>query len=96
MDLVILIILIVRIVKYANSKKLNPYRWGGLLTLNWFVFEFSGVILASYLLGIDSLLKFLEFMVNNPRYELLMSIFGLGCGFLGYFMTRKMMDRITV
>ncbi len=90
MDLVILIFLIFRIVKYAKSKGLNPYKWGMLLFLNWFMFALLGVSLATSMLDIN---LDLDFMYANPGYALLLSLFGIGCGFLGYFMTKKMMDR---
>lgn len=93
LDLIIVVILIIRIVKYANSKKLNAYKWGILLALNWFMFELLGVVLASALLNIELTV---DFVYANPGYAVLLSVFGICCGFLGYFMTRKMMDRASV
>jgi hypothetical protein len=91
--LVLLLLLMIRIVKYARVKKQNSMKWGTLLLLNWFMFELLGISLATTLLNIK--LDF-EFMMDNPWYAVLLQVFGIGCGFLGYFLTRKMMDRSIV
>ncbi|HWZ23315.1 MAG TPA: hypothetical protein VNW06_11710 [Cytophagaceae bacterium] len=93
MDLIIVIILILRIVKYAKAKKLSQLKWAVLFALNWFMFELLGVTLASALLNIEFTI---DFIYTNPGYAMLLSVFGICCGFLGYFMTRKMMDRASV
>ena len=93
LDLVILIILVLRIVKYAKVKNQSPVKWGILLALNWFMFELLGIALATYLLNIQFDFGFIQ---SNPGYALLLSVFGIGCGFLGYFLTRMMMDRAVV
>lgn len=93
LDIIILIVLIVRIVRYANLKKVSPFKWGVLLALNWFMFELLGIILAVSLLNIE---LNMEFMYANPGYVLLLSSFGILCGFLGYFVTKRMMDRSVV
>lgn len=92
-DLIILIILVRRIVAYAKQKGQKGFKWGILLVLNWFMFELLGISMATYLLNIKFDLVFIQ---TNPGYALLLSIFGIGCGFLGYFMTRRMMDRAIV
>jgi hypothetical protein len=93
LDLIILIVLVIRIVKYAKVKKQSPVKWGILLALNWFMFELLGIAMASHLLNIQYSLDLIQL---NPWYFLLLSVFGIGCGFLGYFMTRMMMDRAVV
>lgn len=93
LDLIILIILVKRIVAYAKMKGQKGFKWGTLLVLNWFMFELLGISLATYLLDIKIDMSFIQ---ANPGYFLLLSIFGIGCGFLGYFMTRMMLDRSTV
>ncbi len=90
LDFIILVILVIRIVSYSKKKGQNPLKWGALLVLNWFMFELLGISLVTYLLNIKIDLAFLQ---TNPEYFLLLSIFGIGCGFLGYFMTRRMLDR---
>ena len=91
--LALLLVLVHRIVKYAQLKKSNPWKWGFLLFVNWFMFELLGISIVTYLLAIK--LTF-EFMIANPWYAVLVQVFGLGCGFLGYFTTRRMMDRSVV
>lgn len=93
MDLIILAILVWRIMTYARVRGQKSLRWGALLVLNWFMFEILGLAMATYFLNIK-----LEptFMQENPRYFVLLSIFGICCGFLGYFMTRRLLDRATV
>jgi hypothetical protein len=93
LDLIILIILVRRIVAYAKVKGQKGSKWGILLVLNWFMFELLGISMATYLLNIQFDFGFIQ---SNPGYALLLSVFGIGCGFLGYFMTRKMMDRAVV
>jgi hypothetical protein len=93
LDLIILIILVRRIVAYAKLKGQKASKWGILFVLNWFMFELLGISLATYLLNIQFDLNFIQ---TNPGYALLLSVFGIGCGFLGYFMTRMMMDRAVV
>jgi hypothetical protein len=93
LDLIILIFLVIRIVKYAKGKGQSALKWGVLLTLNWFMFELLGIALVTYLLNIKIDMSFVK---TNPEYFLLLSVFGIGCGFLGYFMTRMMLDRATV
>jgi hypothetical protein len=90
LEIIILIVLIVRIVRYANLKQMNPLKWGILLALNWLMFELLGIILAMYLLNIE---LNEEFIKGNPGYIILLSCFGIGCGFLGYFVTKRMIDR---
>jgi len=90
LDLVILIILVRRIVKYAKEKGQPTLKWGIFLVLNWFMFEMLGIAFATYFLEIKIDLAFIQ---TNPGYTLLLSFFGIGCGFLGYFTTRKMLDR---
>ncbi len=91
--MVLLLILIIRIVRYAKVKQLSPIKWGILLFLNWVMFELSGVSLVTSMLNIK--LDF-EFMMANPGYAFLVQLFGIGCGFLGYFITRMMMDKSIV
>ncbi len=93
MDIIILIILIVRIVKYAKLKQQSGMKWGVLLFLNWLMFELLGLILATYLLNINYTMDFVQ---QNLGYAILLQVFAIGCGFLGYFMTRRMMDRSVV
>ena len=90
MDLVILIFLVVRFVKYAKANGQNGWRWGLYLVLNWFMFELLGVALVTHFLNIK---LDMEFMQGNPAYATMISIFGIGCGFLGYFLTKKRLDR---
>ncbi|HVD97779.1 MAG TPA: hypothetical protein VNB90_06205 [Cytophagaceae bacterium] len=92
-ELIVLIVLVVRIVAYAKQRGQRGFKWGALLVLNWFMFELLGIVLATYLLNIKFDIAFIQ---ANPEYALLLSVFGIGCGFLGYFMTRKMLDRSTV
>lgn len=93
LDLIIVIILIRKIIAYAKSKGLNTLKWGILFSLNWFVFELLGISLATAMLNIELTM---EFMMTNPSYAILLSIFGIGCGFLGYLMTKVMMDKAVV
>ncbi len=93
LDIVILVILVRRIVSYARMKGQKGLKWGTLLVLNWFMFELLGIALATYLLNIKFDLNFIQV---NPGYALLLSVFGICCGFLGYFMTRRMLDRSVV
>ena len=90
MAFIILLILIIRIVKYANLNGLNPYKWGSLLFLNWLVFDLCGVSLVTFLLNIK---VDYEFIASNWLYAFLIEVFGIGCGFLGYFVTRRNMNR---
>jgi hypothetical protein len=93
LEIGILVILVMRIVAYAKLKGQTGLKWGTLLVLNWFMFELLGISLATYLLNIQLDMNFVQ---TNPGYFVLLSIFGIGCGFLGYFMTRMMLDRSTV
>ena len=93
MAFIILLILIIRIVKYANRNGLNPYKWGALLFLNWLVFDLCGVSLLTFMLDIK---VDYDFIVANMFYAFLIEVFGIGCGFLGYFVTRRNMDRSIV
>jgi hypothetical protein len=92
-ELLILFFLVRRIVGYARQRGLSPLKWGILLVLNWFMFELLGIALATYLLGIK---LDMEFINANPSYSFLLVVFGIGCGFLGYFVTRKRLDRMSV
>ncbi|HSZ24893.1 MAG TPA: hypothetical protein VK766_04210 [Cytophagaceae bacterium] len=93
LDLIILFFLVKRIVAYAKVKGQKGLKWGTLLVLNWFMFEMLGISLATYLLNIQFTFNFVQ---SNPGYALLLSFFGIGCGFLGYFLTRRMLDRLIV
>lgn len=93
MDLIILGVLVWRIMAYARLRGQKGLKWGALLVLNWFMFEILGLSMSTYFLNIklDP-----DFMQANPGYLLLLSIFGICCGFLGYFMTRRLLDRSVV
>jgi hypothetical protein len=90
LEIIILIVLVRRIVAYAKLKEQKGFKWGVLLVLNWFMFEMSGIAFAAYFLNIKFDMNFIQL---NPGYALLLTSFGIGCGFLGYFLTRRMLDR---
>ncbi len=93
MDIVILVFLVFRIIKLARLKGLRPFKWGALLVLNWFMFELLGLSLATSVLNVKLDVNMIQ---ADPNFFILLSLFALGCGILGYYITKIMMNRAIV
>jgi hypothetical protein len=90
MDILLLAYFSYRIYQLAKKNNLNPLKWVVFNILNWMMGATLGTAFITSVLNIK--ISFDSFS-TDPIMVLLVSLFSMGCGYLGYLLTIEMMKR---
>lgn len=87
MDVILNLIFSYRNFVLAGKKGESPWKWAIITFLVWMIFESMGGFLYASIIGID--LSNIENWSSNPGKVFVLSLFGIGCGYLGYLLVRR-------
>ncbi|MCS6824750.1 MAG: hypothetical protein NZ529_10675 [Cytophagaceae bacterium] len=90
MDLLLLAYFSYRVYTLAQKNNLNPFKWVVINILNWIMGAMLGTAFITTVLNIRITM---ESFSTEPLTVILVSLFSMGCGYLGYMLTLEMMKR---
>lgn len=87
MDVILSLIFSYRNFVLAEKKGESPWKWAIISFLVWMIFESIGGFMYASIIGFD--LSNIENLSSNLEEVLVLSLFGIGCGYLGYLLVRR-------